>query len=69
MLRSLYYSCWVVGKCLSLDKLKENATELLQTLQRMKPQGLKGTYFRGIALAATMTPGVNVDKSSVDGIN
>ena len=51
------------------EQLKENATELLQTLNRMKPQGLKGTYFKGIALAATMTPGVNVDKSSVDGIN
>lgn len=51
------------------EQIKENALELLQTLHRMKPSGLKGNYFKGISLAATMGPGVGVDKSSVDGIN
>ncbi|MFK7971552.1 MAG: 50S ribosomal protein L1 [Bacteroidia bacterium] len=59
-----------VGKSsFSAEQLKDNAVELLQTLHRMKPSGLKGVYFKGISLAPTMGPGVGVDKSSVDGIN
>ena len=59
-----------IGKAsFSAEQLKENTVELLQTLHRLKPQGLKGAYFNGISLAATMSPGVNIDKSSVDGIN
>jgi large subunit ribosomal protein L1 len=51
------------------NQLAENIGELLATLQRMKPQGLKGTYFQGITVAPTMGPGVKIDKSSVEGIN
>ena len=59
-----------VGKVsFTADQLKENAMELLTTLQRMKPQGLKGTYFKGISVAPTMGPGIKVDKASVEGIN
>ena len=59
-----------IGKSsFSPEQLKENLLELLQTLQRMKPSSLKGSYFNGISLAATMGPGVSVDKSSVEGLN
>lgn len=50
------------------DQLLDNATEFLQTLQRLKPTGIKGVYFKSIAMAASMGPGVRIDKSSVPGI-
>ncbi|KUG06457.1 50S ribosomal protein L1 [Solirubrum puertoriconensis] len=51
-----------VGK-VSFDeqKLAENAFELIQTLQRLKPSSAKGTYIKSITLSSTMSPGVPVD--------
>jgi large subunit ribosomal protein L1 len=49
-------------------QLAENALELIQTLQRLKPQGLKDTYFKSIHLSATMSPGVQVDRATISGI-
>lgn len=43
------------------EKLAENAMELLQTLHRMKPSSAKGTYFRSLTVAGTMSPGIKVD--------
>ncbi|WP_400193459.1 50S ribosomal protein L1 [Hymenobacter sp. B81] len=43
------------------DKLAENALELIQTLQRLKPSSAKGTYIKSITLSSTMSPGVPVD--------
>jgi large subunit ribosomal protein L1 len=43
------------------EKLTENAMELLQTLHRMKPSSAKGTYFRSLTVAGTMSPGIKVD--------
>lgn len=58
-----------VGKVsFTADQLAENAAELILTLQRMKPQGLKGTYIKGITIAPTMGPGIKVEKSSIEGI-
>ena len=58
-----------IGKVsFTADQLTENATELLQTLQRLKPTSIKGVYFKSISMVATMGPGVRIDKSSVSGI-
>ena len=43
------------------EKLAENAMELLQTLHRMKPSSAKGTYFKSLTVAGTMSPGIKVD--------
>jgi large subunit ribosomal protein L1 len=43
------------------DQLAENARELLSTLAKMKPSSAKGTYFKTISVASTMSPGVKVD--------
>jgi large subunit ribosomal protein L1 len=43
------------------EKLVENAFELLHTLQRMKPSSAKGTYFKSLTIASTMSPGIKVD--------
>jgi large subunit ribosomal protein L1 len=45
----------------SPDQLAENARELLSTLAKMKPSSAKGTYFKTISVASTMSPGVKVD--------
>ncbi len=49
-------------------QLNENASALLQTLSKMKPATAKGIYFKGISLASTMSPGINVDYKSVSGL-
>lgn len=49
----------------SKEKLTENASELLNTLIRMKPASAKGAYFRSIAVASTMSPGIKIDPKSV----
>ena len=50
------------------EKLFENAVELIQTVAKLKPSSAKGTYFKGIHVSSTMSPGINVDVKSVPGI-
>jgi large subunit ribosomal protein L1 len=50
------------------EKLSENAIELIQTLQKLKPASSKGTYFKSIHISSTMSPGVTVDVKSIPGI-
>jgi large subunit ribosomal protein L1 len=50
------------------NKIEENATEFIQTLHRLKPSAAKGTYFQSITLSSTMSPGINIDVSSIQGI-
>lgn len=56
-----------IGK-VSFDsaKIKENATELLHTLQKLKPTAAKGTYVKSIYLSSTMSPGIAIDTKSVN---
>lgn len=49
----------------SPDKLVDNANELLHTLQRMKPSSSKGTYFRSLTIAGTMSPGIKIDPKTI----
>ncbi len=51
------------------DQIRENTEELLQTLSRMKPSSAKGTYFKSIYMASTMSPSISIDPKSVPGIN
>ncbi|MEO6133085.1 MAG: 50S ribosomal protein L1, partial [Saprospiraceae bacterium] len=48
----------------SPEKLQENALELLNTIQRLKPSSAKGVYMKTISVASTMSPGINVDPKS-----
>lgn len=51
-----------IGK-VSFDaaKLAENITEFLNTVIKLKPQALKGTYVKSIFLSSTMGPGICID--------
>ncbi len=55
-----------IGKAsFSVDKLTENATELIQTLIRMRPSAAKGTYIKSIYMSSTMSPSVAVDPKAL----
>ncbi len=47
------------------EKIAANAQELINTLVRMKPATAKGIYLKGISMASTMSPGVDIDTKSV----
>lgn len=47
------------------QKLEENAMELLNTLQKMKPSTAKGLYMKSVCIASTMSPGIKVDAKSL----
>lgn len=55
-----------VGKS-SFDsaKLRENASEILQTIIKLKPAAAKGAYIKSIYMSATMSPSVQVEAKSV----
>ncbi len=55
-----------VGK-VSFDakKLEENASELLNTIIKLKPSAAKGVYMKSVYLSSTMSPSVQVDTKSI----
>jgi large subunit ribosomal protein L1 len=51
----------VVGRIsFSADKLRDNIQTFLDYLMTLKPNSVKGTYVRSIAICATMSPSVRV---------
>ena len=55
-----------IGK-VSFDakKISENADELLQTINKLKPISSKGTYFKSITLSSTMGVGISIDTNHI----
>ena len=47
------------------DQIKENATEMLQTINKLKPAASKGVYVKSICVSGTMTPGIHVDPKDI----
>ncbi len=47
------------------EKLEENITTLIETLNRLKPASSKGNYMRGFTLSSTMGPGIRIDVNSL----
>ncbi len=45
----------------SSDKIAGNASELIQTLIKLKPTGAKGTYIKSIFISSTMSPSLAID--------
>ena len=50
------------------EKIQDNVRELMVTISKLKPSSSKGTYFKSIHLSSTMSPGIAVDKGSIQGI-
>jgi large subunit ribosomal protein L1 len=58
-----------IGKVsFSKDKIIDNATEMLNTVSKLKPASAKGTYFKSISLSSTMSPGIAIDQNSIIGL-
>jgi large subunit ribosomal protein L1 len=45
--------------------IADNANELLQTINKLKPTASKGTYIKSIFMSSTMSPSVAIDAKSV----
>ena len=56
-----------VGKVsFSKEKISENASEVLQTLIRLRPSAAKGTYIKSVYMSSTMSPGVRIESKSLN---
>ncbi len=49
----------------SAEQIKQNAEELISTLNKLKPSSAKGTYMKSVSLSTTMSAGVKVEVSSI----
>ena len=51
-----------IGKAsFTAEQIEENARAFVSAVLKLKPQSLKGTYFKGCTLCTTMSPAVKVD--------
>ena len=46
-------------------KIHENAQELLNTIQKLKPSSSKGIYFKSVNLSSTMSSSIKIDSSAL----
>ncbi|WP_293442990.1 50S ribosomal protein L1 [Persephonella sp.] len=55
-----------IGK-ISFDKQKlvENALEVIETVQKLRPSGLKGQYIKNAVIKTTMSPSIRLDIASI----
>jgi len=55
-----------IGKVsFSAQQIAENAVELINTIIKLKPQALKGTYVKSIFMSSTMSPGICIDSKTI----
>jgi len=50
------------------EKLVANAREVITTIKNMKPSSAKGTYFKSLTTASTMSPGVPITTKSLNNV-
>jgi large subunit ribosomal protein L1 len=43
------------------EKIAENCAELIGAINKIKPAAAKGTYFKGVSMASSMSPGIMID--------
>jgi large subunit ribosomal protein L1 len=54
-----------IGKVsFTAKKIKENAVEFVNTINKLKPTASKGTYIQSIYISSTMSPGIQVEPKS-----
>jgi large subunit ribosomal protein L1 len=56
--------CGIGKVSFEAEKLWENASALIDVIQRAKPAASKGTYMKKISVSSTMGPGIKVDPTS-----
>ena len=55
----------IVKVSFDADKIKANASALLEELKKLKPASAKGVYIGNIALSSTMGPGIKISSSEL----
>jgi large subunit ribosomal protein L1 len=56
-----------IGKVsFDVEKIQENAREMLDTIIKLKPAAAKGTYVKSVYISSTMSPGIPVDIKSIE---
>lgn len=57
----------IIGKVsFSEEQLSENLTYFVNEIIKNKPSGAKGTYIKNISISSTMSPGIKIDKNSIE---
>lgn len=56
--------CGIGKVSFEAEKLWENASALIDVIQKAKPAASKGTYMKKISVSSTMGPGIKVDPTS-----
>ena len=46
------------------EKIKDNAMEFMNTINKLKPSAAKGTYVKSVYISSTMSPGIQVEPKS-----
>ena len=46
--------------------LEENLSAFVNTILKVKPTTVKGTYVKNISISSTMGPGIKIDLNSFD---
>lgn len=55
-----------IGKIeFNADQLVDNAKEIMETINKLKPASAKGTYVKSVTLSSTMSPGIKIDHSTL----
>lgn len=58
-----------IGKAsFDAQKIRDNASEMINTISKLKPASAKGTYFKSISLSSTMSKGITIDQSTIAGL-
>lgn len=55
-------------KSMGAEKLRENFMSLLSAVLKAKPASSKGVYLKGITVASTMGPGIQLDVTTAQGV-
>lgn len=50
------------------DRLLKNLAAVVDTIQKVKPTSVKGTYIKSVYLSSTMGPGLKLDVNSLQGL-
>jgi large subunit ribosomal protein L1 len=55
-----------IGKVsFSAEQIRENAAAMIDAINKLKPQTLKGTYMKAASICSTMSPGIKLDVKAI----
>ena len=57
--------CAIGKSSFDTSKIFDNASELLQTILKLKPSASKGIYMQSVYMSSTMSPSIPIDEKSI----